>query len=45
GIAGDRITNKFYGAELLAANCNDDPECIKNARKQNRRIEIRVLGE
>lgn len=44
GVAGYRVTNKFYGFELLAANCKDDPKCIENARKQNRRIEIRVLG-
>jgi outer membrane protein OmpA-like peptidoglycan-associated protein len=45
GISGDRITNKFYGSELLAANCNDDPKCIEEARKENRRIEIRLLGD
>lgn len=44
GIAGDRITSKFYGFELLAANCDNDPACIEAARKENRRIEIRIIG-
>lgn len=43
GIAGDRITSKFYGFELLAANCDNDPACIEAARKENRRIEIRII--
>lgn len=44
GVSGDRITNKFYGFEVLAANCDDDPKCIEEARKENRRVEIRVLN-
>jgi hypothetical protein len=43
GISGDRITNKFYGFEVLAASCNNDPKCIEAAQRENRRVEIRVL--
>ncbi len=45
GVSGDRITNKFYGSEVLAAHCKDNPECIEEAHKQNRRIEISVIGD
>lgn len=44
GVSGDRITNKFYGFEVLAANCDEDPKCIEEARKENRRVEILILN-
>jgi peptidoglycan-associated lipoprotein len=43
GVSGDRVTSKFYGFELLAAACKDDPKCIEAAQRENRRLEIRVL--
>lgn len=43
GVSGDRVTSKFYGFEVLAASCNDDPKCIEAAQRENRRLEIRVL--